>query len=185
MTKPCSVQDCDNPSLCKSMCRTHYKRMARNGHLELVGWPPAPRIPLAERFWSRVEKTSGCWIWQGRLDTGGYGTIGHEGKTLRAHRVAFELSGNELTDGLVIDHLCQVKRCVNPDHMEQVTQAENVARAPHPGPIGQRWSKNGLGPHEHSECGTAGSYKRGCRCDACRGWQNNRMTEYRRRKAVA
>lgn len=187
MTKRCSVENCDRPFKCKSLCKMHYKRLLRNGHLELLSQSSAGRgasSPLVDRFWEQVEKTEECWIWQGPKDTGGYGQIGHKGKTLRAHRVAFELCGGTLIEGLVIDHLCRVKHCVNPAHMEQVTQEENVARAPHPGPAGQRWTKNGLGPHELAPCGTAGAYKRGCRCDDCRGWQNGRMAEYRRRQAA-
>lgn len=137
------------------------------------------------RFWSKVIKTEACWVWQGKPDTGGYGSFVYEGKNMRAHRLACHLSGIKLDPSLVIDHLCRNKLCVNPEHLEQVPQSINVARAPHPGPLGQRWSKNGLGPHGLADCGSAASYKRGCRCDDCRGYQNDRMAEYRRRKTAA
>lgn len=84
-----------------------------------------PSPPNAELFWSRVEKGDGCWLWTGTLGNGGYGKF----NGTVAHRTAYQLSGRELHDGLTLDHLCRVKHCVNPAHMEEVTLAENLRRA--------------------------------------------------------
>jgi hypothetical protein len=138
-----------------------------------------------DRFWAKVAKTDTCWLWVGAKSPYGYGRVRIDGKIQIAHRVSYALNGRELIDGLVIDHLCGVKSCVNPEHLEQVTQTENVTRAPHPGPIGQRWTKNGLGSKELGPCGTSGPYGRGCRCDACRAWNAARAADYRRRLKVA
>jgi hypothetical protein len=82
-----------------------------------------------ERFWSRVQGrgTAGCWIWTGPL-TNGYGYFHVEGKSARAHRWAYQVLVGPIPDGLVIDHLCRVRNCVNPAHMEPVTHAENTRR---------------------------------------------------------
>lgn len=88
------------------------------------------------RFWSKVAlpNTNGCMLWlASRTTTGGYGCFGVAGKTRRAHRVAYELTFGPIPNGLVVDHLCRVRHCVNPDHLEVVTQAENHRRGvPHP-----------------------------------------------------
>lgn len=79
-----------------------------------------------ERHISRDE--SGCWIWTGAVQSSGYSCIGIEGRVLLAHRVSYEAHRGPISEGLTIDHLCRVKRCVNPDHMEPVTARENNAR---------------------------------------------------------
>jgi len=76
---------------------------------------------------------SGCLIWLGYVDADGYGHIasgdGHSARgRRRVHRVAYELTKGPIPKGLVLDHLCRVRSCVNPDHMEPVTIGENVRR---------------------------------------------------------
>lgn len=72
---------------------------------------------------------SGCWLWNGTVSDTGYPQFRINGRSLRAHRVAYELFVGAIPDGLTIDHLCRVKRCVNPAHLEPVTAAENTRRA--------------------------------------------------------
>lgn len=83
-----------------------------------------------ERFWSKVAKTQTCWKWTGRLDANGYGcfhaSIGGRKGNHRPHRVSLMLAGVEIPDDLVVDHICRVRDCVNPEHLRVVTNAENV-----------------------------------------------------------
>lgn len=88
---------------------------------------------IEERFWAKVQPTGFCWEWTG-AKTRGYGSFATETGGKRAHRVAYELLVGPIPDGLVIDHLCRNTSCVNPDHLEPVTQAENVRRGFNPGP---------------------------------------------------
>lgn len=88
-------------------------------------------IPAFIRVLRRIEVTpSGCWEWQGTKTPDGYGLVGLERTrvNLLTHRVVYEALVAPIPDGLVIDHLCRNRGCVNPDHMETVTAAENTRR---------------------------------------------------------
>lgn len=82
-----------------------------------------------ERFWHYVEITPSCWLWTAAI-TDGYGSIhsSYLRRNLRAHRFAYELLVGPIPVGLQLDHLCRVRRCVNPAHLEPVTARENIMR---------------------------------------------------------
>jgi HNH endonuclease len=86
---------------------------------------------FAERFDKLYipEPNSGCWIWLGALGDGGYGYVFFNGKNSRAHRVSYQIAVGEIPDGLQLDHLCRMRCCVNPTHLEPVTNRENSFRA--------------------------------------------------------
>lgn len=72
---------------------------------------------------------SPCWIWRLCLDRKGYGDCHYEGRHTRAHRAAYLIFVGPLSEGLHVDHLCHVKACCNPEHLEAVTDRENKRRA--------------------------------------------------------
>jgi len=82
------------------------------------------------RFFSKVHKDpeTGCWLWAAGLNRDGYGQFAPAGFTMLAHRWAYTHFVGPIPDGLTIDHLCRVRNCVNPKHMEPVTQRENTLR---------------------------------------------------------
>ncbi|OOB91217.1 HNH endonuclease signature motif containing protein [Rathayibacter sp. VKM Ac-2630] len=84
---------------------------------------------MEDRIAKRVNQEGDCLIWEGARNNKGYGILGVNGKTTLVHRHVWVQSGRELPEGLTIDHLCRVKRCVNVDHMEVVTRSENSRRA--------------------------------------------------------
>lgn len=88
--------------------------------------------PLKERFLSHILLQGGCWLWQGAKTIDGYGyfkaRVGGAWKMLRAHRAAYELFVGPIPKGLTLDHLCRNPGCVNPTHLEPVTQRENTMR---------------------------------------------------------
>ncbi len=92
-------------------------------------------VPELERFWGHVDRShpSGCWLWLGTPNRFGYGRFsrrvapGQEQRVL-AHRMAYELTVGPIPAGLTIDHLCEQTLCVRPDHLEPVTNSENVRR---------------------------------------------------------
>lgn len=82
-----------------------------------------------ERFERHVERTLTCWLWTGSLTEHGYGHFGPvRGTTVKAHRFAYQQFVGPIPDDLPLDHLCRVRRCVNPAHLEPVTQRENLLR---------------------------------------------------------
>lgn len=85
-------------------------------------------IPLEERFWEKVNKTDTCWLWTGATSGRGYGDSWRDGKKIKAHRLSYELLVGPIPSGLTLDHLCRNILCVNPTHLEPVTQRENVRR---------------------------------------------------------
>lgn len=106
-------------------------------------WPKDAKDPM-ERLLARVEKVteSGCWIYMGSLNKLGYGrmsigsrTDGTQRKAASVHRIAYELLRGPIPPGLDIDHLCRVRCCVNPDHLEPVSERVNIIRGQSPSAI--------------------------------------------------
>lgn len=79
------------------------------------------------RFVEKIDYSSECWTWSGSLDTSGYGLF-RDGKLWKAHRWAWTRTVGPIPPRMQIDHLCRNRACVNPDHMEVVTQRENMRR---------------------------------------------------------
>jgi hypothetical protein len=91
------------------------------------GRPPGP-VPMNPLTRHTVDER-GCHIWSGAVHKSGYGQVKWKGKSTVAHRVIYELVKGEVPEGMVIDHLCSVKLCVNPEHLEAVNYSTNTQRA--------------------------------------------------------
>ena len=126
MTKTCTV--CDQRHYAKGFCQRHYLRNHRHG--SPLGGDPLIGKSRRERFWTRVVMTDECWLWTGAKTTAGYGSLGMGNRrTGYAHRYAYSILVGPVPDGLELDHLCRVRHCVRPDHLEPVTGFENKRRA--------------------------------------------------------
>jgi hypothetical protein len=91
------------------------------------------RKRLIDRIMEKIspEPNSGCWLWKGAATSAGYGEIHVPGRGGRlAHRFLYEMLRGPIPDGLQLDHLCRVRCCVNPDHLEPVTCRDNLRRSP-------------------------------------------------------
>lgn len=90
---------------------------------------------LRDRWEAKVQKSDECWLWTGWVTPNGYGQIregSRNARVLYAHRVAYELFMGPVPEGLQLDHLCRVRHCVNPFHLEAVTTRENTLRGTGP-----------------------------------------------------
>lgn len=79
----------------------------------------------------RLDEENGCWLWPGAVGNHGYGVVGLGGRdegTGLVHRVAYEWAFGPIPEGYEVDHLCRVRRCFFPGHLEAVTKAENLRR---------------------------------------------------------
>lgn len=108
---------------------------------------------LEVRFWSKVAWSldeAVCWLWLASTNrANGYGKFGVDGRNLLAHRLAYELEVGPVPEGLQLDHVCRVRLCVNPFHLEPVTPAENSRRAVLGGEFGRHQRSRTQCPHGH------------------------------------
>ena len=84
-----------------------------------------------KRFWEKIQKGDACWLWTDWLNHDGYGQFWLNGKFFKPHRVMLLLKRGVSLDSygsLTVDHLCRIRHCVNPDHLEIVTMRENLLR---------------------------------------------------------
>ena len=96
----------------------------------MVGTERTTRMNLFDRLEKFIERepNSGCWLWTGTCTPNGYGGTTAYGRKRRAHRLIWFESGNSTPDGMQLDHLCRVRCCVNPAHLELVTPRTNTLR---------------------------------------------------------
>jgi hypothetical protein len=142
MAKPtCKIEDCEEPVCARGWCHRHYRIWRRNGDPLVVKNTVKLGLTLEERFWSKTNKDGPvpeyrpdlgpCWIWTAALNAYGYGKFsmgGKNGRILGAHTVSYKMLVGPVPEGLELDHLCRVRACVNPSHLEPVTSAENMRR---------------------------------------------------------
>jgi hypothetical protein len=121
--------------LCACGCGTPVRREFVLGHnrrgAELPKIAPVDRV-LARTTQEDRGYSSPCWCWQGSLNQRGYGHIGlltnGRRSCAKVHRIVFEALVGPIPEGLTLDHLCEVKTCVNPAHLEPTTRLENQLR---------------------------------------------------------
>ena len=137
-----------------------------------------PRGAPEERFWAKVRRTDSCWLWTAGLANGGYGAFNiARGVTVKAHRFAYESLVGPIPAGMQIDHLCRVRRCVNPEHLEPVTQLVNIKR----GEAGHWQIRKTHCPHGHEYTPENTIWRKG-KYRMCRTCHNDVMRRQRARR---
>jgi hypothetical protein len=138
----CVVEVCDRQAVTRTgLCRSHYEWQRNNPGVQpthkigQTAGRPEDLGKTLERFMAKVEvgrSPDDCWLWVGWVEPTGYGVFQLAYKRLRAHRWSYEHFVGPIPEGLVLDHLCRVTNCVNPAHLEPVTNRENVLRGESP-----------------------------------------------------
>lgn len=138
-----------------------------------------------DRFDASIEKdpASGCWLWTGTINRDGYGTFSHRSRHVLAHRLAYQRYKGAFPEGTITDHLCRVRNCVNPEHLEPVTNAENLKR-------GRRWnSEKTHCPNGHEYSGDnlyiVGRYRKYRQCRKCHKIAAHKYYEKNKDKLIA
>jgi hypothetical protein len=132
----CTIDDCTSPVLARGWCSKHYCRWQAHGdplHTERPLW----HQPEDVRFWAKVDASGVCWEWTGWKTQHGYGNFPPSHRSQKqtrrlAHAWAWEYLIGPIPDGMQLDHRCGNTSCVNPDHLEVVTQQENIRRSHNP-----------------------------------------------------
>ena len=125
---------------------------------------------LIDRCEKKIERIPfcSCWIWTGAVVEDGYGLIAYERTTKRAHRIMYEVAKGPIPDGYELDHLCRIRCCVNPDHLEPVTTKVNIMRGLGLAAMSARRTHCVKG-HEYTPENTVfKTYARGRHCVKCR-----------------
>lgn len=179
MAAECSVDECSSPPRSRGMCSKHYTRWRIHGD------PLFTQVIVGDderRFWSKVDRhvPNGCWPWTDTPDEDGYGYFRVGRKSYRAARYSWILANGQISDGLVIDHLCRNRICVNPKHLDPVTNRVNVViRGLTPTALNLR-KTHCINGHEFTPANTYVSPAGSRHCREC---QRNR--DRRRRQALA
>lgn len=174
-TRLCTIEGCDRKHYGHGWCAMHYQRWSKRGDPLTPRY--APKIPIEERFWGKVNKTKTCWLWTDAPGNHGYGVFGFDGSQKLAHRVSYQWENGHIPDGLHIDHTChnndtncpggkacKHRLCVRPSHLEPVTPGENSRR----GQCGKINGSKTHCPHGHEYTAQNAKVKQGRRyCRTC------------------
>jgi hypothetical protein len=128
----CSIKNCDRRHQARGWCKFHYTTWRNHG--DPLWRPPTPE----QRFWPKVDKNGPvpewdpdlgpCWLWTASTNVGGYGQFSLDNRPMTSHRFSYSSIVGEIPEGYFLDHLCRVRLCCNPTHLEPVTPQENTLR---------------------------------------------------------
>lgn len=147
----CSIDGCEKPQIARGWCHTHYKRWSSHGSNADMNAELQRDYDPEEAFLSRIARTDSCTNWTGWISPSGYGKFKTGGKSIFAHRYAWERANGPIPEGMVIDHACHNTACVNVEHLRLATPTENTRNLSGPtannkhsgvrnvGRMGERW----------------------------------------------
>lgn len=157
------------------------KFCSRECHFAFVSHAKSLRLP--QRFWAKVQKTDTCWLWRGARTRNGYGMLSVNQRATYAHRISYELHKDAIPVGMELDHLCRVRHCVNPDHLEPVTHRENGLRGESPSARAATATHCPSG-HPYNDFNTLWTREGSRRCRECHRQREQDRWHSKRRKGT-
>lgn len=139
--KTCSIDGCTGKHKAYGWCNKHYQRWCSHGdphrRTKRIPFEPKVGVPTSDweaiswaygdRFTSKIQQGNDCWPWIGNINRSiGYGQYYLNGKTVYPHRLVVETVQGPIPQGMVVDHICHNRACVNPDHLRVVTNKQNL-----------------------------------------------------------
>lgn len=134
--------------------------------------------PLPDQLRRHIRFSSTCWQWVGATASKGYGRVKYAGRLEVAHRLVFATLRGAIPDGLVLDHLCRNRGCVNPDHLEPVTNRTNILRGQSPTALNALKKTCSRGHRFEGE--NLGWYRGGRICRECQRVKQRRLRSAKR-----
>jgi hypothetical protein len=154
--------------------------------MERIGQPQGlegPTISLDERFWSKVVKSNGCWLWKGATSRRGYGSATINGSSVATHRISYEAHVGPIPDGLYVLHSCDTPACVNPAHLRVGTSLDNARDRAERGRHANTVKVQCPSGHPYDDTNTYVDPRGNRQCRACRREQGARSKARRRAAA--
>lgn len=157
--RTCTVPDCDSPRVGWGHCNKHYRRLRRTGRLD--------KPSVEERFFAHVsEGPGGCWLFDKSNDKG-YAAFNVDSTPIEGHLWCYRFLIGEVPDGLTLDHLCRVRCCVNPWHLDPVPHRVNILRGVGPAAVNAKRTQCVNG-HPFTRANTYVTPNGRRQCRACR-----------------
>jgi len=122
----CTFDGCAQPQKARGYCGGHYKQKQRGKPLTAFRRRAKPGMELRDRIEMHTDKTGNCWLWTTTTGDDGYGRVTVDGKSRKAHRVAYELAHGPIPNGMQVDHRCHTPACVRPEHLRLATNKQNA-----------------------------------------------------------
>lgn len=122
--KPCTVDDCQKKHYGRGFCKSHYQRWVRSGDTKVSVYYSTP----TEALKGRTAWDGEHLLWTGAKNNG-YGVVRSDGRMIRAHRLSYEQAHGPIPEGVLVDHICRIKACVNPKHLRLASKKQNSEHA--------------------------------------------------------